>query len=387
MLHGLRILLRDPASTSIGLIFAINGMVFGNWFVRVPEVQKALGLSEGQLGLALLGLPLGSLMIMPATGWLIARYGAGRVTLWASIGCCMAITTPAFAWNLWILGLTMVLLGLGNGAMDIAMNAEATAIEGRRWTPIMATCHALYSIGSMIGAGISGFIAASGLPLQIHLGMVALVMIALVLFRSSTLLDSPVAVTTGPAFALPSRPLIGLAIMAFCALLVESTVADWSAVYLHNTLGSGMALAGAGFVGFSLAMTIGRLYGDRLVERWGALMVVRLGALIAAVGLGIGLLMNHPYAAVLGFTCIGMGYAGIVPILFRAAAHTPGMAPGTNIAAVASSGYTGFLAGPALIGFTAEAIGLSAALGIGVLLSLMIAALAARAGIAPRSSE
>lgn len=386
MFHGLRILLRDAASTSIGLIFAINGIVFGSWFVRVPEVQNALGLSEGQLGLSLLGLPLGSLMIMPATGWLIARHGAGRVTLWASIGCCLAIATPPFAGNLWALGLTMVLLGLGNGAMDIAMNAEATAIEGRRRAPIMATCHALYSIGSMIGAGISGLIAASGLPLQIHLGMVALVMIALVLSRSGTLLDSPVAVAMGPAFALPSRPLLGLAIMAFCALLVESAVADWSAVYLHNTLGSGMALAGAGFVGFSLAMTIGRLYGDRLVERWGALAIVRLGALIAAVGLGIGLLMNHPYAAVLGFTCIGIGYAGIVPILFRAAAHTPGMAPGTNIAAVASSGYTGFLAGPALIGFTAEAIGLSGALGIGVLLSLVIAALAARAGIVVRFS-
>jgi MFS family permease len=381
MLHVLRPITSHSASLSISLIFAINGLVFANWFARIPEVQNQLNLSEGELGLALLGAPLGALLIMPAMGWLIARYGAGRITLMSTIGCCLAITAPVLAWNLWSLGLGLLLLGVCNGAMDIAMNAEATVIENHRRTPILSTCHALFSLGGMVGAGTGSMITALGISPQLHLVAISLATTGLALLRRHTLLKGSITKNSGPVFAIPSKPLIGLAVMAFCIMLGEGAIADWSAVYLRNTLNAAPVLTGVGFASFSLGMTLGRLYGDRLSEHFGSKTVVWLGTLLAAGGLSLGLLLTHPYAGILGFGCVGLGYAGIVPILFRAAAHLPGMAAGTNIAAVASAGYTGFLIGPVLIGFAAEAVGLGKALGIVAVLAMLVNVLVGRVGI------
>lgn len=379
MLHGLRILLRHRATTTVGLVFAVNGLLFGSWFTRIPGVQSQLGLSEGELGLALLGVPLGSLLSMPAAGWLASRFGAGRVTFWASLAFCAAALGPVLAGNVWLLALALALLGASNGLMDIAMNAEAAAQEERLKLHIMATFHALYSIGGAVGAVLGGLAAGLGLAAPLHLGALALAGAAVVVGRRASLLDGPRGSAAGPAFAVPSRALLPLAVMAFCVLMGEGAIGDWSAVYLRNTLEAGALLAGAGFAGFSLAMTVGRLYGDVWVQRYGARAMVCGGALLAALGLGLGLLLAQPWAAVLGFTCVGLGYAGLVPILFRAAARAPGMAPGVSLAAVASVGYAGFLCGPPVIGLLAEAMGLGAALGILVGLSLLVAALGYRA--------
>lgn len=142
MLKTLRLVTGDPASLSIGSIFGINSLLLGNWFARIPEVQNRSGLSEGELGLALLGAPLGSLLIIPVTSWLVDRQGSGKITFWAISCCCLAIVTPTLAWNQWSLGAAMLSLGIANGCVDIAMNPEAAAIENRRKIQIMSTFHA-----------------------------------------------------------------------------------------------------------------------------------------------------------------------------------------------------------------------------------------------------
>ncbi len=372
MLNPFGSITADRASLSIGTMFALNSMVFSSWYTRIPEVQNKLGLNTGQLGLALLGMPIGSLLIIPVTSWLISKYAAGKITLISSIGCCLLIPTPVLAENFWSLGFSMLLLGLANGSMDIAMNAQATAIESRRQMPIFSTCHALFSLGGLIGAGLGGIVATLGVRSQIHLGAIAFLMTAVALWCGHALLKFPATKTTGPVFAVPSKSLLSLAVMAFCILLGEGAIGDWSAVYLRNTLHAAPFLAGAGFACFSLGMTIGRLYGDQISVRLGSKSAIRLGTLLAGLGLSFGLLIPNPYAGVFSFGCVGLGYAGIIPIIYRAAAHTPGIAAGTNIAAVASAGYMGFFAGPPLIGFTGQVLGLRIALGIVVFLAVLV---------------
>jgi fucose permease len=175
---------------------------------------------------------------------------------------------------------------------------------------------------------------------------------------------------------LPRGSLLLLGLMGFGILMTEGAMADWTAVYLRNDLGLDAALAGAGFAVFSLAMAAGRLTGDRLVAATGPAVLVRGGATLAAFGLAGALVFHDPLAALIGFGCVGLGLANIVPILFSAAGRTPGVEPGTAIAAVTTSGYCGFLAGPPLVGFAADQIGLPAALGL--LVGFMV--LAALAG-------
>jgi fucose permease len=168
--------------------------------------------------------------------------------------------------------------------------------------------------------------------------------------------------------------LIGLGALAFCGLLAEGAMGDWSAVYLHDTLGSSPALAATGFAAFSLAMAAGRFAGDRLVGRFGSERVLRASSTVAALGLTGALLIGRPGAAIVGCGLVGLGFANVIPILFSAAGRTEGVQAGTAIAAVATTGYLGFLAGPPAIGLGAEAFGMPIALGIVGLLCALIAA-------------
>ncbi len=182
-----------------------------------------------------------------------------------------------------------------------------------------------------------------------------------------------------PAFAWPSRALLGLGSLAFLGLLAEGAMADWSAVYLHDALGATGSVAAAGFAAFAFAMALGRFGGDALVARFGSPAVLRTSSTLAAVGLGVALVVATPPVAMVGFAAVGFGIANIIPVLFRAAGDVPGVAAGAGLAAVATTGYAGFLAGPVLIGCTAELTSLPIGL---TLVSAACAAIALAGGIA-----
>lgn len=177
----------------------------------------------------------------------------------------------------------------------------------------------------------------------------------------------------GPLFVLPRGNFVVLGAIAFVALLAEGAMGDWSAVYIRMSLGAAASTAAYGFAAFSLAMAIGRFTGDRLVARHGTTAVLAGGALIGACSLGVALIAGHPLAAVAGFTGMGLGLSNIIPIVFSAAGRLPGLAPGIGIAAVSTTGYFGYLAGPPLIGLVAEASSLPIGLGlVAVLVSLIV---------------
>jgi len=207
-----------------------------------------------------------------------------------------------------------------------------------------------------------------------------------VLASRRLLLTGVDGVITGPVLVLPTRSLFNLGIVAFCVMLSEGAMADWSAIYLRRTLETGPGLAAAGYAVFSLAMAVCRLTGDRLTQRLGPVGMVRIGGTIAATGLGLSLVIAQPVAALIGFASVGVGLSSLVPIVFSAAGRTPGIAPGLALSAVTTTGYCGFLCGPPLIGFVADFLTLRVALGIVVIMSAMSAVLArtvARSGKNP----
>ncbi len=361
------------ARLAVAAVFFINGVALGSWFVRIPAVQQGLSLGEGLLGLALLGAAVGALVSMPLAGALISRFGSRRV-VGATALLLLSVVLPALAPGLLLLVGAVAVVGAANGALDVSMNSQAVAVEREYGRPIMSSFHAAFSFGGLAGATLGGLVASAGVAPLPHLAAVAAlgVVAAALVYRALLPASADAADEGEPAFARPTRALLGLGVISFCVLLGEGAMSDWSAVYLDGTLETGPGFAAAGYAAFSLAMAFGRLFGDGLAERLGHVRLVRACGAIAAGGLGAALLVGQPVFALIGFACAGAGFSVVFPAALSAAGRAEGMAAGPALAAVSTAGYTGFLVGPPAIGFAAELVGLGGALFVVVGLSAAI---------------
>ena len=355
-------------------IFSVNGLALGSWFVRIPAIQQELGLSEGLLGLALLGAAVGALASMTLTGALVSWFGSRRVVGITALLLSFSIVLPALAPNLLWLIPAVAAVGASNGALDVSMNSQAVAVEKRYERPIMSSFHAAFSFGGLAGAVIGGLAASAGVQPLAHFSAVAVlcVLASVVAYQRLLPASADVAEDGTPAFARPTRALLGLGVISFCVLLGEGAMSDWSAVYLSNSLQTGPGFAAAGYAVFSLTMAFGRLFGDGFIVHFGPARMVRLCGALAAVGLGLALAIGQPVVALIGFACAGAGFSIVFPAALSAAGRTEGIAPGPALAAVSTAGYTGFLIGPPAIGFAAEVFGLGGALYIVVALSTAV---------------
>ena len=370
------IALRRARWAALG-IFLTNGVVIASWVAHIPLIKQRFALSDGALGLTLLVIAIGSIASLLTTGGVIARVGSRMVNIVAVLVFCAILPLLLFVGSFALLLVLLVVFGATIGAMEVAANVQAVAVEERYGRPIMSTFHALFSTGGLIGAGIASLLLSQRVDPMLHVLIVAVAMALLALATLRWLLPPEVdQMSDAPAIALPMGPLMGLGLLAFFGLVGEGAMADWSAVYLRDTLGTDAGFAAAGFAAYSLAMAVGRFSGDAIRTRFRSVTLVRWSGILAAVGLSIGLLIGHPIAALLGFACVGIGLSNIVPVLFSAAGRTPGVASGTGIAAVATAGYFGFLAGPPLIGFVAQATNLTIGLGIVAVFTALIALMA-----------
>jgi Major Facilitator Superfamily len=286
-----------------------------------------------------------------------------------------------------LMGAALV-FGAANATLDVAMNAHGVAVERVLGRPIMSSLHAGWSIGGLAGAGLGALLAAGGVEARVNLIVVPVAICGLALVATRELLPATEDIAPAlPALRLPPPRVALLGLIAFCSLFAEGVAADWSAVYLEDSLGATSAVAATGFAAYSLAMAGGRLVGDRLTLRWSPSgLLVRCG-LLASAGLGVALLIGHPAAAVAGFALLGAGVAPVVPVVFRAGGSTQGVPSSQGIATVSWLGYLGFLAGPPVIGLTADAVGLPAALGIVCGMTAAVALLAGTTRPAPAISR
>lgn len=368
------------ARVAVSAIFFANGALVANWFARVPDVKQALGLSEGALGIALLFMAIGALLSQPTAGWVISKVGSRKVTAVMAMANCAALMLPGFAPSLPFLMVALFVYGASNGGLDVAMNAQAALVERRYARPIMSSFHALWSVGGLIGAIIGGLAAASGLGTGIHFVFAAVAGAVVMLVALRDLIpDRPApSASHEPSFALPTRALLPMGVVALCALICEGAIGDWGAIYLREGLGSAAGVAAAGYAFFALTMAGGRFAGDWLATRFGSGNVVRAGGGLVVIGIGLALMSTTPIIAIIGYGLVGAGVSCVFPLIMSAAARTPGVAPGIGIAAMATAGYTGFLLGPPLIGGMAELFTLRGALGVLAIFGLVIMLLGTR---------
>jgi fucose permease len=270
------------------------------------------------------------------------------------------------------LALSLFVLGAASGAMDVAMNALAAETETRAGRPIMSSLHGMWSAGGLCGAAMGGLMARLGVSPAWHLGGAAALLALAVLAAHPWLPEGGPreADAQAPRLARPEAAMAGLGGIVFCAFLIEGAIGDWSAVFLHDTLGTTAAVGAMGYAAFSLTVMAVRFAGDALVARLGPARPLRMANALAASALALALWSGDAAAALVAFAFVGLGVATVAPLVFGAAARRARSGPGHGIAAMATAGYSGFLLGPPCIGWLAQATSLRAAL-------LLLAALAA----------
>ncbi|HET8822823.1 MAG TPA: MFS transporter [Thermoleophilaceae bacterium] len=364
------------ARFAITAVFALNGSLFATFSARLPAIQERTGISEGQLGLALLCAMIGLLSVQLVAGALVSRFGSRPVVLGGALGYALGLMPVALSTSFGALAASMFLIGVASGPLDVAMNVHGLTIERRIERPILSGLHAAFSFGALAGAAAGGLVADAGVGVVSHFAVVAAAGATLALVLRALLLPPGAdAAPEGPRFARPTRALALVGVFAICAVLAEGAVSNWSAVYLEGEVGAGEGTAAASLAAFSLGMGIGRLTGDRLSALLGTVRLARGGASLAAVAIGIALLADSPLIAIAGFALAGVGLAALFPLALRAAAER-GDSAGPAVAAVSAMAYVGFIAGPPAIGGLAELVGLRAAL------ALVVACLAAAAVLA-----
>ena len=355
----------SPRAATTG-IFLVNGAAVGTWIAQIPAAQERLDISKSVIGLALLCMAVGALVAMPLTGQLLARRPSARVTQVAILVECVLIPLPLLAPSPWLLAGALLVFGAANGAADVAMNAHGIAVEKQLGRSIMSSLHAGWSFGGLAGAGAVALGAVAGLDPRVEAALAGAVLFVLAGFVSLRLGTATAATGAGPAPKLsrPPRGVVLLGALCFLIMVIEGAMGDWSGLYLRDDLHADPSLASIGFAGFSAGMAGGRLFGDRLADRFGGSLVVRAGGALVVVALGGLLLAGEPAVAVVGFTLVGLGVSNSVPLLFSAAGRVPGTDSAPALAAVFTMGYTGFIAGPPVIGILADLISLPAALAL-----------------------
>lgn len=352
---------------STRLMFLIVGIGVAVWAPLVPHAKLRLGLDEAQLGTLLLALGVGALAALPVAGALVQTRGPRMVLLGAGLLFCALMPVLAVAPDTITLAAALAAFGASTAAIDIAMNAQAVEVERATGRTLMSGFHGAYSLGGVLGSLAMTGLLAWGMAPVVCAGLLGAACAVALVLRAATLL--PRAVDAAPhRFILPRGRLALIGALCFVAFLLEGSILDWSGVFIRFVIGANAAQAGLGFAALSVAMTLGRLTGDRVVRRFAPVPVLRAGAALVASGFLLAAAVPLLSAFVLGCALIGLGLANMIPILFSAAGRMPNMAPSLAIAAAATPGYAGLLAGPVAVGWVAQASSLPAAFaGLGVL--------------------
>ncbi|MEX3784917.1 MFS transporter [Paraburkholderia sp. BR14374] len=376
--RNLSVTARQRARIATMALFFIAGMMYASWGVHVPTVRDRFHLNPAMLSFALFAVAGGSIGAMVTNASWIARVGTRRACLAGGLAmaACAALilTVPAY----WILLVVLAVFGAGMATLDVAMNAEASAVEKALAKPIMSSLHGMFSLGGMFGAAVGGALLSRGMAPALHLALAAATSaLVLVLACPSVLPHVPHAEHPDAATPRASRwrspALWALGTMALVALIAEGAMYDWATVYMRDVVLSTPALASAAYAAFSGGMAVARFAGDAVRARFGAPQLVMISAALACAGMVDALLLPNPVAALAGFALIGLGLANMMPVLFAAAASVKGIHAAEGLAHVAGLAYFGLLLGPVIIGAVAQVTNLTIGLSVVAVCAAMIA--------------
>ncbi len=355
-------------SVAIAIAFLLRGFVQGSWYPRIPGVIADVEVNTALLGVVFFIYALGNIVAFNVAARLIARIGSPRTHMIFALPFALIVVVLANLSGTIAFATGMFVFGLFTGGYDLTTSVQGAVVERRTARPLISALYGFFSVGALSGSFISGFLAQAGVPVALQFGLIALVTVPLTAYITAAMMpDDLVPITHPPTRrrlpSLPPKLLLPLGLTIVCIALAEETINNWVALYLRGTLDASPAVGGAAYTCFAIATAIGRLGGDTVIARLGVDRTLVSGSLLAAAGVGAGMLLNQPWAIILGYTLMGLGLAVVVPVTYRRANHIPGIPPAQAVATVASIGFLGFLIGPLVIGAIADLTSLRTAIG------------------------
>ncbi|GIG68900.1 MFS transporter [Phytomonospora endophytica] len=358
------------ARIAVAALFLTNGALFANLVPRLPQIKADLALDNAAYGMVVAAFPAGAIVVGLTAATLIRRFGSAPLavtsTLLTGTALWAAVTVPSAL----ALAVLLFLAGAVDSVTDVAQNAHGLRVQRRYGRSIINSFHALWSVGAVTGGSMAAAAIALDLPLGVHMGIVAALcgLVALIALRfclpgrddapddsGRTLAPEP---KRGPVGVRTALLLTALVLIAIGGTVVEDAGSSWATLYLSTELGAPAALAATGFIALVGAQFVGRLLGDRLVDRFGQRTVARAGGLLVAAGMGLALAFPTVPGTILGFAASGLGVATLVPAAMHEADEIPGLRTGTGLTLVSWLMRLGFLLSPPLVGLVADAAGL-----------------------------
>jgi MFS family permease len=366
------------------MLFWTNGALFANVVPRLPQIRDGLRLGNGTYGLVIAATGLGGLVAGLFAGVLVHRLSAGRLAVGCAVSSGLLLALVSVAPTAVLLAAVLFVLGALDSVMDVSMNTHAIHVQRRYGRSIINGFHGWWSVGAVTGGLMGTGAAAVGLGVTLHLAVAGGLLAVVALGAGRRLLPVAEMVETRPnrdrrrhvAYGSVARTLIVLCLILLLGAVMEDVPSSWSAIYLRDVLHASAGVAGLGYVGFAVAMTVGRFVADRVVVRFGPVRTLRISSAIAGIGLGTALAVADPVATVLGFFVLGLGASTIFPLGFAASASRPGIRTGDGIAVTSFTARAGFLLSAPAVGAIATGIDLRAGIGLAVFAAFVVAVLA-----------
>jgi MFS family permease len=368
----------SPRKT-ISAYFFCSGLVFATWAARIPFIKDRFELNDASLGGILFMLPLGSVSALPIAGWVIGRFGSRIVTAFSAMMYAFLLWQLCVVNAVVTLSFVLFLFGFVGDLMNISMNTQGLSVQRLLKKPILSGLHAHWSFGALAGALTGGWSLRLSLTTQQHFLLIALlVALASMVFSFFMVADSPQEDASIKIFTWPDKSILLLGLICFCNTMAEGAMADWSSLYYRQLIVDNSKVTTTGYVAFTLAMAIGRLCGDRVIQTLRYRKTLMLNGLLTAAGLILAIAWPHPVAVIFGYALVGLGVSSVIPIVYMMVGKSSNLAPAAALSAVSAIGFTGFLIGPPVIGLIAQYNGLRLSLLVIALLGGMIFVLAAK---------
>ena len=339
---------------AVSCLFFLQGLCFATWASRIPSIQQSLRLSDTALGAVLFALPVGSMLALPFSGWLVNKFGSKRVATNSLLLYSLSLIALGFAPSTLLLICGLVVFGMAGNTANIAINTQAVGVEAKYERNIMASFHGLWSLAGFTAAGIGAFMIGNAIvPMHHFIIIASLIVLGIALSFQYLLPDEAKSSTSEKLFVKPDKSLVMLGLIAFCCMICEGAMFDWSGIYFQKVVGAKDGWIGAGYTAFMSTMAAGRFIADWVVSKVGFRKTIQLSGILIGVGLSIAVLFPSLAASIASFLLVGIGVSSVVPLVYSEAGKSKVMSTGKALAAVSSIGFLGFLLGPPLIGFIA----------------------------------
>lgn len=379
--------IESPSSIRIAVaaFFFVSGFSFASWASRIPALQQQLHLNNAELGSTLFALPLGLMLTIPLTSYLLSRYSSRYILLTGSAMFSTLLCLLGFVTNTWQFVIVLFFFGCSRNLMNISVNTQSVGVQILYQRSIIASFHGVWSLAGFLAAAIGSFMISNDITPARHFLVIGGITFLIMAFTYPNTLRNDVHTDNKvkkPVFALPDRTLLKLGVIAFCCMAAEGTMYDWSGIYFQKAVNAPKALLNLGYVAFMFTMSAGRFSGDWLVNRIGVKKVMQISGCLIAGGLLTAVIFPYLISSTFGFLLAGFGVSCVIPLVMGLAGKNLTMGAGPAIAAVSTVSYFGFLFGPPVIGYIAQAANLRWSLAFVSLSGILIFVLVSKIKIA-----